>query len=328
MTIGEPAIDGCPKRMTYGPCGGVDDDGGCEVDARPCPFVDVVVPPPPGATKRPRPYPLGPILIDLRIPADDHELDEIAGLFGSVGGAALIGEHVDDPVEAAPHRHAERLAAAGVPSLVTVTGRDRSRNEHAAEIDRLVTTGVGAVHCVTGDHPSVRLGPEATATFTMDGTELAALARATGALVSVCESPSAHPIERRADRLVTKQIAGADMAVLNHCGSPTAAIQFADRCRSSGVDLALVAPVPVITDHASAHALAQFPGLVLPDGLVERILTADDPHASGVDAAIEIGEELLASGRFAAINLSGSATTGGPVARARTMIEVAHGATS
>src|SRR4051794_41975088 len=33
-----PDDDRCPKRMEYGPCGGVRDDLTCEMAARPCPF--------------------------------------------------------------------------------------------------------------------------------------------------------------------------------------------------------------------------------------------------------------------------------------------------
>lgn len=35
----------CPKRMVFGPCGGVREDGGCEVDgAQRCTFVDGPLP--------------------------------------------------------------------------------------------------------------------------------------------------------------------------------------------------------------------------------------------------------------------------------------------
>lgn len=314
--------------MANGPCGGVEHDGGCEVDRRPCPFLAAdAVPPPIGIPYRPRPTGIGRLLIDLRLPVDDgradRELAQIARIFHDVGGTALVGEHVDDPTDAAPHRHAARLAAVGLPAVVTVTGRDRTETEHAAEIVRLVDRGAVAVHCVTGDHPAVRLGPDATATFTLDGTELATVARSSGAAVSVCESPAATPLGDRPARVAAKQAAGADLAVLNHGGPPEVLVDFADRCRDAGAELALVAPVPVITDHRSARALARFPGLVLPDGLVERVLAARDPHVAGVRAAGEIGAELMASGRFAAVNLSGSATAGGPIARAETMAEVA-----
>lgn len=316
----------CPKQMVHGPCGGVTPDLGCEVDARPCPFVDAVVTEPGvDVSRRARPVDLGRFVIDLRLPSDDAALAEVAAIYRDIGATVLVGEHVDDPDDAAPHHHAERLAAVDLPAVVTVTGRRRSPDEHSAEIDRLVDAEVRAVHCITGDHPAARFGPEATATFTLDGAQLARLARDAGAHVSVAESPIAPPRDRRADRVAMKERAGADLVVLNHTGSPGAVAAFADSCRDAGASLAVVAPVPVITDVSSARALSQFPGLALPDGLTDRILDSDDPEAAGVVAAVELGTELLATGRFTALNLSGSATAAGPVERARLMAGVAEG---
>jgi methylenetetrahydrofolate reductase (NADPH) len=31
-------VAACPKHMTFGPCGGVRDDGSCEMRTHPCPF--------------------------------------------------------------------------------------------------------------------------------------------------------------------------------------------------------------------------------------------------------------------------------------------------
>jgi len=320
------ATEACPKRMMHGPCGGVTSDGGCEVDARPCPFVDAVVTEPSAnVSHRARPVDLGRFVIDLRLPTDDALLADVAAIYRDVGATVLVGEHVDDPGDAAPHHHAERLAAVDLPAVVTVTGRGRSPDEHATEIGRLVDAGVRAVHCITGDHPAARFGSEATATFTLDGAQLAGLARDAGAHVSVAESPIAPPRDRRADRVAMKERAGADVVILNHAGSPGAVAAFADSCRDAGASLAVVAPVPVITDVSSARALSQFPGLVLPDGLTDRILESEDPERTGIDAAVSLGGELLGCGRFDSLNLSGSASAAGPVERARLMAAVAEG---
>lgn len=296
---------------------------GCEVDHRRCPFVDAVVTEPAdGASHRPRSLDLGRFVVDLRLPIEDRPLAEVAAIFRDVGATVLVGEHLDDPTDRAPHQQAERLGALDVPSIVTVTARHRSPAAHRSEIERVVDAGVTAVHCVTGDHPAARFGPAATAAFSVDGTQLATFARAAGARVTVAESPAAPPRDERPDRLRMKERAGADAAILNHAGDPAAMVAFADRCTALGSALALVAPVPVITDASSASALAQFPGLVLPAGLTGRILGSDDPHATGVDAAVSIGRQLLGSGRFVAVNLSGSGAAGGPVERARVMAEV------
>lgn len=320
-----PARAACPKHMVFGPCGGVSPDGGCEVDGRPCPFIDAAVTTPPaGADHRPRSIDLGRVVVDLRLPTEDATLAEVARIYREVGATALVGEHVDDPGDHSPHHHARRLRVHELPSIVTVTGRHRTPSAHHAEIAGLVAADVVAVHCVTGDHPAARFGPDADAAFTLDGTRLAALARSAGASVSVAESPASPPVDARVERLVAKQAAGADVAIFNHAGSADELVDFADRAAAAGANLALVAPVPVITDPESARSLTQFPGLVLPEGFADSVLTSADPRRAGIDLAVELGRGLLASGRFAAVNLSGAATAGDPIERARLMAEVAQ----
>ncbi len=298
----------CPKHMVYGPCGGVRPNGDCEAAPEPCPFVDAVVVPPPIETgHRPRSLDLGTAVIDLVLPPADDELEAITDIYRSLGAIALVGEHLDDPRPHIPHVNARRLAVLEQPAIVTVTGRWRSTDEHGDEIARLIDAGVIAVHCVTGDHPAARFGPHATAPFTLDGTRLATIARTAGANVSVGESPAAPPTADRPARLGAKERAGADLAILNHSGTADDLIGFADRVAATGATLALVAPVPVVTDERSAQSLAAFPGLVLADGLVDRVLGSVTPRATGIAAAVAMGRTLLDSGRFAAVNLSGFA---------------------
>lgn len=313
----------CPKQMIHGPCGGVAPTGGCEVGDRPCPFHDAPVLVIEERPSLPRAVPLGQVIVDLRLPADDAELGAVVEILGSAAATALIGEHLDDPPGSDPVNAAHRLCDLGLPAIVTATGRDRSPGEHGALLEALVAAGVLAVHCVTGDHPAVRLGPDHDASFSLDGTQLAMRARAAGALVSVGESPAAPPVGARPDRVVMKETAGADLVILNHAGSPQRLIDFADRCADVGATVDLVAPVPVITDHASARALQRFPGLVLPPGLVDRVLGASDPVVAGVAAAAEMASDLLSSGRFRGVNLSGAAGGSGPIERARIMRRVA-----
>ncbi len=315
----------CPKDMVYGPCGGVRANGDCELPYYRCPFALAVVERPPAdPVHRSRPVDFGTALIDLQLPRRDDDLQRVADVVNAAGATVLVGEHVDDPSGSSPHRHAERLAAVDLRGVVTVTGRTRSVDEHVTEICRLVEAGVAAVHCVTGDHPAVRMGPDRTATFSLDGTRLAEHARTTGVTVSVSESPAATPTIHRPARVAIKERAGADVVILNHAGAPTSLVEFADRCREAGARLAMVAPVPVITDRTSARSLAQFPGLVLPDGLVERVLGSCDPFAAGIDAAVEIGRELMESGRFATINLSGAGANVGAVERVELMASIAE----
>jgi 5,10-methylenetetrahydrofolate reductase len=267
--------------------------------------------------------PLPLALVDLR--PDLTRPDEARGaaeLLAEAGTGGLIGDHLDDPTPHPPSAVAAVLAPL-LPIVSTVTCRGRSRVELEAELIAMWNTGVLAVHCVTGDHPRSRLHLALDPPFGADSLEMSAWAAGVGMAVSVAESPAAPPQAWRPVRVREKARAGAGVVILNHAGPVDALIGFVDACRDLGVTVPFVAPVPVITDHRSAEALRRFPGLVLPPGLLEAVLGAADPVSRGIEAAIEIGRHLLGSGRFAAVNLSGSASAGGMRDRARIMAAIA-----
>jgi hypothetical protein len=51
--------------------------------------------------------------------------------------------------------------------------------------------------------------------------------------------------------------------------------------------------------------LQRFPGLHLDDAAVERVLTAPDPRAAGIEAAVAEARALLAVDGVVGVNLSG-----------------------
>jgi len=307
----------CPKTMVYGPCGGVTDHG-CEVDGRPCPFVTA----PPVVWDRtsmtPRPVDLPTVVVDLRPEPDDPDFGAAVDALCEAGVAGLIGEHLDDRTGVSGPDLVRAVTDRGLTTIATVTCRDRDAAGCREQIGRMLDAGACAVLCVTGDHPAARFGVDHTAGFELDGTRLASLARSSGAAVAVAENPASAPTDRRPARLLTKQQAGADLAVLNHAGDVDDLVGFADRARALGVTLPLAAPVPVVTDPGSLRALTQFPGVRLPAGF-----TASETGFDGVAAAIELGRRLLASGRFDHLDLSGRATTSGQRERNRLMARIA-----
>lgn len=301
--------------MRYGPCGGVRPDGVCEVGDRPCPFVG-----PAAGWVAPDPAPdpgAGPavphVVVDVHEPyhlrGDPHRWwERIAGVLGDA--TALIGEHVDHRTDDAgrlPVAEVVRIFGAhAVECLVTVTGRDRTLAEAESHIGALLAAGGRGIHCVTGDHPA-GIGLDRPARWGAECFDLLAVTRRLGGLATAAESPGA--VGPRVERTLAKQRAGAGAVILNHAGDVEDLVDFADRLHRAGGTVPLVAPVPVVVDADSARALARFPGLRLPSGLVGSVATARDPRAEGVHRAATMAGALLRSGRFAGVNLSGPAGT-------------------
>ncbi|MHC1563229.1 methylenetetrahydrofolate reductase C-terminal domain-containing protein [Actinomycetospora sp. C-140] len=318
---------GCPKRMVFGPCGGVRSDGSCELDAaRTCPWCDDGDP----LAVRPWPSPTvtGPadapaILTDLSVPPYDLAATrEILGLLAPVSDAVLVGEHHHRP-DFPPTMVAAEILAAGTGPWITLTCRDRNRVVLEQELAGLAALGIDGVLCVTGDGRGQDVRPEVTQVFDLDSTRLAHLAATSGLTTAVAVAPAAPPADLRPAALAEKQRAGASLAVANHVGSPAALSSFLDRARAAGADLPVIAGVAVYTDERSAAVLAAFPGLALDPDAVAAVLAAPDPREAGIEAAVAEAEALLAVPGVAGVNLSGLASADGWRAGAEVKAEVA-----
>ncbi|MDN5919974.1 MAG: methylenetetrahydrofolate reductase [Pseudonocardia sp.] len=313
-------VPGCPKHMTYGPCGGVREDLGCEVEPAPCPFAAETGPvhwagpapprrPEPALLVRTRGRPL--VLTDLSVPPyDAATVRRTVSSLSVACDAILVGEHHDEP-DFPPTMLASLVREAGGHPWITLTCRDRNRVVLEQEVAGLAATGTDGVFCATGDARAPGMRPDATQVFDLDGTRLAGLAAAAGLSVAVPETPDAPPRGNRAGRLAQKQLAGAQLAVLNHAGSAEHVAAFAGAVRAEGASLPIVAGVAVYTDEPSARLLQAFPGLELDQGRVEAVLSAPDPVAAGIDAAVAEARELMAVDGVAGVNLSGRGTSAG-----------------
>ena len=325
---------GCPKRMVFGPCGGVREDERCEVAQHRCVFVDrplvrwpgpPVTPPAPapdGLLARAAARPV--VLTDLSIPAFDvAAVRRVVGVLGPVSDALLLGEHANRP-DFPPTMLAAEALAAGGRLWTTLACRDRNRVVLEQELAGLAALGVDGVLCVTGDGRGPGVRPGASQVFDLDGVRLAALTAGMGLQAAVPESPEAPPVDLRPARVAEKQRAGAQLCVLNHVSSPARVASFVAAARAAGATLPFVAGVAVYTDERSARVLQRFPGLHLDDDVVERVLASPDPRAAGIEAALDEARALLAIPGVVGINLSGLGSGRGEDDGARIKAEVAH----
>ena len=342
------ATAACPKHMEYGPCGGVGFDGSCEIDAaHACPFVQLDTVRWHGVVAERSPRPADPVpeptvsagaarvraLLETRrivvadFPAralDPRSLEDcVAEMVGPVD-AVLSGDAGPARVQFAPTYRARLIADAGILPFIGVNCRDRNRVALEGELAGLAHAGAGVVHCVTGDHTETGSRPDAQPVFDLDSTELAALARAAGHLVSVGESPTTPPIDRRAARLREKEKAGAELCFVNHCGGAEPVARFIAEARELGSTSRFIPCIPVVLDEGSAQLLRTFTTLVLPPGYLEGILCAADPREAGIAAAVELSRAMLAIDGVAGVDLSGGAAPGRETTHARDLAEIAR----
>jgi 5,10-methylenetetrahydrofolate reductase len=314
----------CPKHMVFGPCGGVRASGACEVSDHPCVFLDtrgiapiddLPTPPPLTAAAEELSAVLTrgrAVVADLPARAlDAASTRRCARIVAGSADAVLLGDAPSSRVQFSPSLRAQLVSGEGLRVWSGVNARDRNRVAIEGELASLAEAGVGAVHCVTGDHPLSGSRPDAAPVFDLDATRIAALARGFGHLVSVAASPAAPPRDRRPALLLGKLRAGAAVCFVDHCGGAAAVRSFVEAVRSLGASPAFLACVPVVLDRDSALSLAAFPGLVLPAGYLDRILSASDPAAEGIAAAAELSEAMLQIHGVRGVNLSGGPGIGG-----------------
>ena len=302
MTTG-PEGGSCPKRMVFGPCGGVRPDGSCEMRPGPCAF-----PGPVGRSDTVAGVPLARVprvLTDLSTPPyDPTAVEKICRILAPGTDALLIGEHHNRP-DFPPTLLARMVQDHGGRPWVTLACRDRNRITLEQELRGLRLLDVDACLCVTGDGRGADVFPGVQQVFELDGVRLTELAADIGIAAAVPETPLAPPTHLRPERLVIKQRSGASVAVLNHVASAADVAAFVTRARELGLHIPVIAAVAVYTDERSVRALQGLPGLALDPASVASVLSADDPVEAGIDLACAEARELLAVPGVVGVNLSG-----------------------
>ena len=320
----------CPKRMVYGPCGGVRADLTCEMATFRCPFTrkqGVEMWPGSRAGTR-RDIPLlsraleRPIVVsDFTVaPFDAASIRAVAAAMRGSCDGVLVGEHNNRP-DYPPALMAALVRDAGIPAWITLTCRDRNRIVLEQELGGLALAGAAGVLCVTGDGRARGVRPDVTQVFDIDSTQLIALAATAGLAVAAAEAPDAPPEHLRPERLHQKQRAGAHFAILNHVGSTGRVADFVSRARSSGVTIPIVASVLVYTDEISASVL-RLPGLTLDPGRVAAVVGASDPVEAGIQQAVDEARALIGIDGVVGVNLSGMASARGELFAAKVKADI------
>lgn len=318
-------IAGCPKAMSYGPCGGVNADGTCEVHPTPCVFL---------ARELPVRWNGDDGTAAGTVTATGREIQRIArrrplvftgfptralhsaaigptaeALAGSVD-AVLSGDAGRSRVQFPPSYRAALITATGLRLWMGFNARDRNRTALERELASLAALDVAGVHCVTGDHTETGDRPDARPVFDLESTTMLARARRAGVLTSFAESPAAPPIAARGARVAQKQNGGGMFCLTQYAGEVDEVADFVRLCRAASSTVPVLPGVPLVVDREGAQLLASFHAAKLPAGFLDRLFAARDVRAEGIRLAIDYGRALLETGLMGGVVIAGGARLG------------------
>ncbi len=226
------------------------------------------------------------------------------------------------------------LAANGIEPVVQFTCRDRNRIALMSDLLGAAALGIQNLLMLTGDDPTLGDQPDAKPVFDLssgDLIELAATMSSEGVLPSSRKSktgetiPGTRPIESpphffvgAADMPTTeatdqwynalraKTDAGARFVQTQICYDMDVIRQYAGLLESEGFAeqlSVLVSNGPLASARSAIWMRENLWGVIIPDGIVERLSQADDPKAEGVRICVEQIEQLAEISGIAGVHM-------------------------
>lgn len=211
----------------------------------------------------------------------------------------------------------------GVEPVVQMTCRDRNQIALQSELLGLSALGLYNVMLLTGDDPAQGDHPNAKPVFDLNGSGLLAVAntmRRHGTLLSgrrIAHPPTlflgaAGDPERdlaQPDRMpiVEKDEAGVDFVQTQPVFDLGRFQQWMQLIRSRGLHdrIAILAGVFVLDSKQRAEFLGKIPGVVMPTTTLERLATATDEAAAGIQIGIELVNQLAEMDGVRGVHLMG-----------------------
>lgn len=122
--------------------------------------------------------------------------------------------------------------------------------------------------------------------------------------IAVATFPAGNPAagtsaEQEVERLLGKQLAGADFAITQLFYEPEVYTEFVAQARAAGVTIPILAGLLPTTDPARLRRVADLSGITPPADLVRRLEALDDPadqHRVGIQHSIALARDVLDAG--------------------------------
>jgi len=182
-----------------------------------------------------------------------------------------------------------------VLSMVT-----RDRNRIALESDALGASalGIGAILCLSGNHQSLGVCPQAAAANDIDSIQLTQALKGLDLpemVIGAVAHPHQRPLELNLLRLKKKIAAGADFVLTQPVFDIAEFTLWMDSVRAAGLDkrVAIIASVLPLSSAKEAESLRQRQTYgPLDEDVVARVGKASDEAKEGLAMAAEIAAQL------------------------------------
>lgn len=194
----------------------------------------------------------------------------------------------------------------GIECVTHLACRDRNMVGLQAELLGAHALGLRTILAVTGDPTQIGDYPYATSVYDLDAVGLVrAIDRMNGGrdllgnpiggptcfTIACAVNPIAEDMEREIARLERKAAEGADVAFTQPVFERDALLSFLEKI--DHIPIRIMLGISLLSGARHAEFLHhEVPGMTIPDEIQERLRTAAEPVAEGIDVAVELIESL------------------------------------
>jgi len=211
--------------------------------------------------------------------------------------AVVVADNPDE-IHGSALACAALLAREGREAVLSMVTRDRNRI--ALESDALGASAldIGAILCLSGNHQSLGVCPQAAGANDIDSIQLAQALKSLDLpemLVGAVAHPYQQPLELNLLRLKKKIAAGVDFLLTQPVFDLAGFTLWMDAVRAAGLDerAAIIASVLPLTSVDKAEALRQRQTYgPLDEAVIVRLGKASDAAKEGLAVAAEIAAQL------------------------------------
>ncbi len=230
---------------------------------------------------------------------DAQAVGRLSAVLPSGLDAVVVADNPDE-IHGSALACAALLAREGRETVLSLVTRDRNRI--ALESDALGASalGVGAVLCLSGNHQSLGVCPQAASANDIDSIQLEQIVKGLGLpemVIGAVAHPQQRPLELNLLRLKKKISAGAAFVLTQPVFDVEAFTLWMEAVRTAGLDqkTAIIASVLPLTSAEQAQSLRErrIYGPI-DEAVVARMAAAADPAKEGLVLAASVAGRLKA----------------------------------